>query len=163
MSTTTYRIRWKGRTEGPFSRDEILLRLTQGELSVLHRVEIGGEWRPLSDLITVESAVRVAPPGESPALAADVRRVPRPVAEPAVFAGAPASPFRVRFGYFLAGVTFLLPLVATFPALAFSGWIRRHGHRNAGTAQMVFIGVYTVLGLGFWTLIRQAYVNGHLG
>lgn len=155
---TTHRIRWKGRTEGPFTREEILLRLERGELSMLHRVEISGDWRPLSSLI--EPEVPPPPPEAGRKPESPDRSGLRPAPS---HASAPATGLRVRLAYALCGVTFLLPLVATLPALVVSAGLRRRGRRADGDIQFALIAVFTAAGLGFWHLVRQAFLAGRLG
>lgn len=161
--SSTYRIRWKGHTDGPFSRDEILLRLARGELSVLHRVEIDGRWQPLSALVESKSTIATRDLTTQVADAA-----PHAYASPPAHAGwtpepVTATPARIRIGYFFCGLSFLLPVVATLPAIAIAGWIRRHGYRDAGNAQLALIALFTSLGLGFWHLVRLSFLNGHFG
>ena len=56
MSPSAHRIRWKGRTEGPYTREEIRTRLAAGELSLLHRVEVAGRWTSLGEFLSPSPA-----------------------------------------------------------------------------------------------------------
>lgn len=47
-SNTTYRVRWKGTTSGPFSEDRILADLAGGRISLAHQLETEEGWRPVS-------------------------------------------------------------------------------------------------------------------
>lgn len=162
---SSYRIRWKGRIEGPFTRDEIARRLARGELSMLHRVELRGEWKPLSALM--DTATGTAQPAAARPAPAKARplRAPLPSGDPTLvsFATFHASDARVRLAYALCGLTFLLPLIATLPALVVSAGLRRRGRKTDGEIQYALIAVFTALGLVFWHLVRQAFLAGRLG
>lgn len=51
MSEEMYYIRWRGKESGPFPLSDIHTMLARNEVSLLHQVEIAGQWVPLEDLI----------------------------------------------------------------------------------------------------------------
>ncbi|MDR0536093.1 MAG: hypothetical protein LBG65_07115 [Puniceicoccales bacterium] len=60
---TSHRLCWKGKITGPWTRAHIEELLRRGEISLLHGIEVDGEWRGLDDFL------RPAPRSTQPHLA----------------------------------------------------------------------------------------------
>ncbi len=50
-AAATFLLRWKGVESGPFSIGEIRERLTDGDISRLHQVQVNGGWKLLDDFL----------------------------------------------------------------------------------------------------------------
>lgn len=55
-AASTFLLRWKGVESGPFSIEEIRERLTDGEISRLHQVQVNGAWKLLDDFLELHPA-----------------------------------------------------------------------------------------------------------
>jgi hypothetical protein len=58
-------------------------------------------------------------------------------------------------GYILCGASFLLPLLATLPALALAYHLQSHGEREHSRSQFIFCALFTLIGLLFWWLLQK--------
>lgn len=151
MTPGVHRIRWKGRTDGPFSREEIRTRLAEGELSLLHRIEVDGRWMSLGEFLNGASAhsahpgrpVFIAPAGEE--LAARARETRENLH---------------KLGYFLCGLCFVLPFPATAGALLAASRLNRMGDHVTAKTQTALATVFTLLGLVFWAAVFIAHARG---
>ena len=58
MSATEprYALLWKGRQLGTFTLEEIRFKLSEGEIGLMHQVNVGGQWQPLDELLANENA-----------------------------------------------------------------------------------------------------------
>jgi hypothetical protein len=66
---SSYRIQWKGSVSGPHTRGELQKMLGCGEISLLHRVEVDGQWKSLDEFLN--SAKPHFAPSSPPAAADD--------------------------------------------------------------------------------------------
>jgi hypothetical protein len=48
---SSHHLRWKGKVTGPHTLEDIRTLLVAGQVSRMHQVEHGGEWRPLDELL----------------------------------------------------------------------------------------------------------------
>lgn len=163
MSESAHRIRWKGRNEGPYTREEIRERLARGELSLLHRVEVSGNWIGLGEFLAPPPA-----PGpvrkDTPAASDSPVRV-TPVHAPlhnTPGIGHPGAETEniLRGGYFLCGLCFVAPLAATIPAVSVALRLRRRGADRSGRVQLTLAALFTLLGFLFWLAVKSAYDRG---
>lgn len=115
-----YKLRWKGAVSGPFPLARITEMLRTGEISLLHNIEVGGQWTTIRDHFRTLGLTRPAggATGFAPPLApfADGDEPPPPPGAPL-----PPTPKRraptpaellersLREGYLWCGATFLLP------------------------------------------------------
>jgi hypothetical protein len=162
MSEPVHRIRWKGRNEGPYTEEEIRERLARGELSLLHRVEVSGNWIGLGDYI--DPPKPAAPPrGAAPAPAEPVRErtVHAPLHNSAGICRIGEETEKIlRGGYFLCGLCFVAPLAATVPAVAIAMRLRRRGEDRTGRVLLMLAALFTLLGFLFWLAVKSAYARG---
>lgn len=74
MKKNSYRLRWRGKTSGPYDLDTLKSMLSRGEISLIHQVESSGVWICLDEILGAASAVAtgpaltVSPELEAPAL-----------------------------------------------------------------------------------------------
>lgn len=159
MSESVHRIRWKGRNDGPYTREEISERLARGELSLLHRVEVSGNWIGLGEFLA---------PSRTPET---IRKIATATSgEPVVHAPshntATTGHIReetdkiLRGGYFLCGLCFVAPLAATVPAVTVAIRLRRRGEARSGRLQLALAALFTLLGFLFWLAVKSAYARG---
>lgn len=155
MPLSAHRIRWKGRTDGPFTRDEIRARLAEGELSLLHRIEVDGQWMSLGDFLNgpAGSLAPAARPGKAALLAAQTPRTGENAMEEARLH---------KIGYFLCGACFVLPILATFGVRSVAGSLRRRGDRETARTLNTLGTLLTLLGLTFWIAVVLANARGLL-
>jgi hypothetical protein len=167
MSESVHRIRWKGRTEGPYSREEIRERLARGELSLLHRVEVSGNWIGLGEFLAPQKPAE-APRGAAPVAAGPVaagptreRTVHAPLHNSAGISRVREETEKIlRGGYFLCGLCFVAPLAATVPAVAVAMRLRRRGEDRPGRVLLTLAALFTLLGFLFWLAVKSAYARG---
>lgn len=165
--SSTHRIRWKGRTEGPFTREEIKTRLASGELSLLHRIEVSGNWIGLGEFLAgTESAgtPAVSREKERDALAEAPAKAKRTVhtpvhAESKALSHADATTL-CGTAYFLCGLAFVAPVAATIPAVSHAFRVRRYGDTTSARTILALAALLTLLGFGFWYAVYAAYVSG---
>ncbi len=150
MPPSLHRIRWKGRTDGPFSREEIRTRLADGELSLLHRIEVDGKWVSLGDFLSgaAESA-RAARPGKP----AQFTPKGKPGGERPVDSLAKA-------GFFLCGLCFVLPGLATVGALLVARRMDSRGEHAVARTQATLAALLSLMGLAFWAALVVARAKG---
>jgi hypothetical protein len=48
---SSYRLRWKGQVTGPCTLEEIRARLASGDVSRMHQIEHGAQWRSLDEFL----------------------------------------------------------------------------------------------------------------
>lgn len=167
---SSHRVRWKGRTEGPFTRDEIKARLASGDFSRLHRVEVSGSWIGLGEFIAGDEQAAPPPDGtreapasnrsEPPAREKEKHSVHAPVSGMRKTLSPADTAFLCNTAYFLCGLAFVIPVAATIPAVSQSFRIRRHGDRATAKILIALASALTVLGFGFWYAVYTAYVRG---
>jgi hypothetical protein len=160
MSEPAHRIRWKGRVEGPYTPGEIRTRLADGDLSLLHRIEVSGNWIGLGEFLSPEkpSHREMAAPPAGGALS-PAGTVHEPMRNSAGI-GRTGTENILRGGYFLCGLCFVIPLVATVPAVAVALRLRRRGEDRTGRAQLLLATLFTLLGFLFWLAVKSAYSRG---
>jgi hypothetical protein len=176
-----YRIQWKGQISGPYIRAELEDMLARSQISLLHRVEVNGQWKGVGDLLGFatrvprpvltannpipanawdpgldadERADESESPVEEPAVSPEGSGKGVPVRETSVQPGAPVNTdFIIQAGYVLCGLCFLLPFLATIPALIAAFWL--HTQEQGKQAKQLFIlaPVLTVLGVIFWLVL----------
>ena len=201
-----YRIQWKGNVSGPYTRTEVEHLLFRGEISLLHRVEVGGQWlgvgeflghaarmpRPIltdspatpvaaweTEVDTVETSVSGV--GAYPT----VPRLLHPAAGTGSDDGgsthAPFSPggnsgssdetaatsssvptadntdFIIQAGYVLCGLCFLLPFLATIPALIAAFWLHTQEREKQAKQLFILCPALTVAGIIFWLLLKKLF------
>ena len=125
-----FRLRWKGSVTGPFALNRILEMLRNGEISLLHNIEVEGSWMTLRDYF------RATGLNPNPNLASEYDREnppPPPGSSPATSSNRNYSDTRnqsheilerfVLEGYFWCGATFLLPPLF---ALLVWLWVKLH-------------------------------------
>lgn len=165
--SSNHRIRWKGRTEGPFTREEIKARLASGELSRLHRIEVSGNWIGLGEFLAGSESAgapagspekTVDAPAAAPAKAKRTVHIPVPAAAKAL-SHADAATLR-SMAYFLCGLAFVAPVAATIPAVSHACRVRRYGDNASARIILALAALLTVLGFGFWYAVYTAYVRG---
>ena len=122
-----FRLRWKGAVTGPFPLARVSEMLRAGELSLLHNIEVDGQWLTIRDYFRIIGLTRApaAVPADDPG---NGLVPPSPGAEGVLEAVRPVDTRQqagesleraVREGYLSCGSTFLLlPLFA----LAVYGW-----------------------------------------
>lgn len=159
MPESSYRIRWKGRTEGPYTREEIRGRIADGELSLLHRVEVSGNWIGLGEFLSPQKppSTESAP---APARSAPAPTVHAPVRHAEGIGATDESAAILRNGYLLCGLCFVFPLAATVPAVAVAMRLRRRGEARESRAQLALAALLTLLGILFWLAVKSAYARG---
>jgi len=157
-----HRIRWKGRTTGPYSREEIRAKLAAGEFSLLHRVEISGQWVGLDEFLAGDRPVppprattRYSSGPDAPADQSFIT-VHAPLRRPAKHVSA-ATGNRANLGYFLCGMCFVLPLAATLGACLMAWESRREGDTKQSDTLYILAALFTALGLAFWLAVFFAY------
>lgn len=77
MSAESFRLRWKGKNLGPFTRREIERKIREHELGLLHEIWSGGDWITLREFLGPQASPqpgssdtglsREDPPSEDPA------------------------------------------------------------------------------------------------
>jgi hypothetical protein len=192
-----YRIQWKGNVSGPHTRAEVAGMLARGQISLLHAIEVDGQWKGVGEFlghtarnprpVLAEPAPQPAAPAWEPenenASAAGFS--PEPVlaaqesvpeegapetAQPAksfrVSAGASttghsAAPdntdFIIQAGYILCGLCFLLPLLATIPALTAAFWLHTQEKEKQAKHLFILCPVLTVFGVIFWLVAKKIF------
>jgi len=161
--SSLHRIRWKGRTAGPYSRDEIRAKLDAGEFSLLHRVEADGRWIGLDEFLSGVAPGRpagdaVPPPGATTDAA--FLTVHEPLKRPLSHNVFPEHSPRANVAYFLCGLCFVLPLLATVAA-GWSAWeLRRAGDKRRSDTLFALAALFTILGAVFWSALIFAWSRG---
>jgi hypothetical protein len=51
-----YLLQWKGKQLGPYTLDDIRLKLNDGEISLMHQVNLEGRWTTLDELLSLDTA-----------------------------------------------------------------------------------------------------------
>ena len=78
--TQTFTLRWRGKTMGPYTWAEISEKLSTGELSLAHEIQIGEQWLPLRSCASTD--------GRPPQAPVDLHRaLARPTAGPVFLGG----------------------------------------------------------------------------
>ena len=71
--TQTFTLRWRGKTMGPYTWAEISEKLSTGELSLAHEIQIGEQWLPLRSCASTDGRPPQAPvESQTPAPAAEL-------------------------------------------------------------------------------------------
>ena len=163
--THSFRIQWKGLILGPYSRQEVENNLRAGEISLLHRIEVDGHWESVADFlferpelkpVSRESELELAPlnllqlPGERSGVSASQSR--------RLWAGQIEQ--LVLVGYVLCGTAFVLPGLATLPALWVASRVRRAGAAEPARLQFILCGLFTVLGVLFYLFLHHVREQG---
>lgn len=79
MKNNGYRLRWRGKTSGPYDLDTLKRMLSRGEISLLHQVESGGVWICIDEILSAASLVATPPePTASPVVEASVSNLSGP-------------------------------------------------------------------------------------
>ena len=72
MKNSSYRLRWRGKTSGPYDLETLKGMLSCGEISLLHQVQTGGVWICIEEILGAASPVStcvaptIAPEVEAP-------------------------------------------------------------------------------------------------
>lgn len=144
-ATSFYRVRWRGREEGPWTRGQIEQKLADREISAWHEVWVNARWVTVQELLATHPAD--APP----------RRVPAPAARAGTVAAAAPSfplPSKRRLVFVLLG------LMAGFTG-AHNCYVRRWG---VAALQMAFSATSLSLGFGIifpwlWAMTETLVVS----
>jgi hypothetical protein len=127
-SSNDFRLRWKGTVTGPFSLSRISEMLRSGEISLLHNIEVDGNWQTLRDYFRANginpspapsaytSDAPPSPPGARGINLGSEIKEPRN-------GNAEALERFVLEGYFWCGATFLMPPVL---GLLVGLWVKLH-------------------------------------
>lgn len=163
--SSVHRIRWKGRTTGPYSREDIRARLATGEFSLLHRVEVSDRWIGLDEFLGERQAAPATPSpvasgGAAPTAGATPDRITihAPLRIPS--ARRKSAPDEGALGYFLCGLCFVLPLAATIAAAVHAWNVRRLGDSGRANTLFALAALFTALGAVFWIAVGYAYSRG---
>jgi hypothetical protein len=194
-----YRIQWKGNVSGPYTRAEVAELLARGQISLLHAIEVDGQWKGVGEFLGHTSRMPrpvLADPAPLPTLAPawepenenasaagfshepELIQTPSPeadapgIAPPAGISAAPAanasSPatqgsapdntdFIIQAGYILCGLCFLLPLLATIPALTAAFWLHTQEKEKQAKQLFILCPALTVLGVIFWLVAKKLF------
>ncbi|MDR2863173.1 MAG: hypothetical protein LBV54_04765 [Puniceicoccales bacterium] len=152
-------IQWKGRTTGPYSRDELDDMLKRGEISLLHRVEDNGRWQSVGEYIE-RNVLRIRALDE-PREVFPVERKILPGQEsskepPRHEKGGMSLDQQVFWGYILCGAAFVLPVLATIPALWLAFQTQTCGAKEPARLQFILCMAFTMLGTLFWVLFLMS-------
>ncbi|MDR2982725.1 MAG: hypothetical protein LBV12_10820 [Puniceicoccales bacterium] len=158
------RIQWKGVTTGPYTRIELDDMLERGEVSLVHRLEFEGRWQSVSEFLDRNRLrIRAIEPNSDPT--SEELRLPSSSSTPPV-ASIRRPPHLGRLeklvliGYILCGTTFVLPIIASLPALWIAFRLQSIGVREPARLQFILCGVFTILGLIFHALLFYARNEG---
>ncbi len=123
-----YKVYWKGRAIGEYSRDEILMQLNYGKLGMLHFVDLGrGELVPMQSFVELQEVKAQNP--QTPAAA-------------------------ILVAYFLSGLCFLgWPFLAVFAPYCY--WIFRKGQKKAAAYTLVLALAFLLLGTLFFYIMGK--------
>lgn len=116
MSAESFRLRWKGKTLGPFTRREIDRKIREHELGLLHEIWSDGNWITLREFLGSKAA---PPTGSSPAESSPENPAP----EDSVSPGPLPPPVWLMSGYIAIVVLLFLGILGwTQTWTAPSGW-----------------------------------------
>lgn len=123
-----YKVYWKGRAIGEYSRDEILMQLNYGKLGMLHFVDLGrGELVPMQSFVELQEVKAQNP--QTPAAA-------------------------ILVAYFLSGLCFLgWPFLAVFAPYCY--WIFHKGQKKAAAYTLVLALAFLLLGTLFFYIMGK--------
>lgn len=123
-----YKVYWKGRAIGEYSRDEILMQLNYCKLGMLHFVDLGsGELVPMQSFVELQEVKAQNP--QTPAAA-------------------------ILVAYFLSGLCFLgWPFLAVFAPYCY--WIFRKGQKKAAAYTLVLALAFLLLGTLFFYIMGK--------
>jgi hypothetical protein len=191
-----YRIQWKGNVSGPHTRAEVAELLARGQISLLHAIEVDGQWKGVGEFLGHTARMPrpvLAEPAPLPTLAPtweaenenagaagfspepELFRTPSPeadapgIAQPAGISAASASApaaqssapdntdFIIQAGYILCGLCFLLPLLATIPALTVAFWLHTQEKEKQAKQLFILCPALTVLGVIFWLVAKKLF------
>ncbi len=171
-SERTLNIRWKGAESGPFSHGEIEGMLARDEISLIHSVCVEGTWMSIGQYVrrfrprprhADETRAQESPLPANTGYSEETYfedALPDVAGEVALYTTSDAeSELRdrlTRIGYMLCGAAFVLPVLATIPAIGIARRLRNCGLAETAKLQTALSLVFTVFGFLFWMLLISA-------
>lgn len=163
--TRSFRIQWKGGTLGPYSRQEVEDRLATGEISLIHRIEVDGHWESVADFVFERPELKpMSVESETEGLGLKLPPIPGNRGDLVA-----STPRRVRtgqveqlvmVGYILCGTAFVLPGVATLPALWIASRVRMEGAAEPARLQIILSALFTIMGVLFYLALYHVREQG---
>lgn len=122
-----YKVRWKGKILGEFSKEQIQADLRTSKISLFHQVFAGEDWILTKDFL--ENYVEVESVKEN------------------------VSEKSINIAYFSTGIAFLSPYLILI-SLGFAGYLFKNNSKKNALIVSVIALVMTLLGLMFFNIIE---------
>ncbi|MFI3290865.1 MAG: hypothetical protein R3Y46_03185 [Opitutales bacterium] len=122
-----YKVRWKGKILGEFSKEQIQADLRSSKISLFHQVLAGEDWILTKDFL--DNYVEVEPTQEN------------------------LSEKSINIAYFSTGLAFLSPYLVLI-SLGFAGFLFKNNSKKNALIVSVIALLMTLLGLVFFNLIE---------